>query len=241
MQCKQCGRENPDGAKFCRGCGVALQTEATCDQCGTKNLLDSEFCVECGASLAPLSRTPTPAPAPALPASFAEGRYQVQRFLGEGGKKRVYLAPAARLDRDVAVAVIKTEGLDDAGVKRVQREAQAMGRLGDHANIVTVHDIGDDNGQPYIVSQHMGGGDLERLLAHADEHRLPIARAIEIAEQVCAALEHAHSHAVIHRDLKPGNIWLDVDGLAKLGDFGLAVAIDRSRLTREGMMVGTTS
>jgi hypothetical protein len=165
----------------------------------------------------------------------------VKSFLGEGGKKRVYLARDSKLDRDVAVSVIKTEGLDEAGLKRIQREAQAMGRLGDQANIVTVFDIGDDNGQPYIVSQHMAGGDLEGLLSRSEDHRLPMAKATEIAEQICAALEHAHAQAVIHRDLKPGNIWLTEDGSAKLGDFGLAVAIDRSRLTREGMMVGTTS
>ena len=98
----------------------------------------------------------------------------MKSFLGEGGKKRVYLATDARLERDVAVSVIKTEGLDEAGLKRIQREAQAMGRLGDQANIVTVHDIGDDNGQPYIVSQYMAGGDLAGLLAGAEEHRLPI-------------------------------------------------------------------
>jgi class 3 adenylate cyclase/tetratricopeptide (TPR) repeat protein len=245
LRCPACGHENRDAASFCDGCGSALVL--TCSSCGAELRPAARFCDSCGAQRTDTlqARTPTPqpapAPAPALPASFAAGRYQVQRFLGEGGKKRVYLARDTRLDRDVAVAVIKTEGLDEAGLKRVQREAQAMGRLGDHTNIVTVHDIGDDNGQPYIVSQHMGGGDLERLLAHSEEHRLSIARAIEIAEQVCAALEHAHSHAVIHRDLKPGNIWLGGDGSAKLGDFGLAVAIDRSRLTREGMMVGTTS
>jgi class 3 adenylate cyclase len=241
MRCPSCGQENPSEARFCNACGSVL--EASCSSCGQVSPPASAFCNHCGAPLREASspHTPTPQPTPALPASLAAGRYQVQRFLGEGGKKRVYLAHDTKLDRDVAVAVVKTDGLDEGGVKRVQREAQAMGRLGDHANIVTVHDIGDDNGQPYIVSQHMGGGDLERLLAHSDEHRLPIARAIEIAEQVCAALEHAHSHAVIHRDLKPGNIWLDGDGSAKLGDFGLAVAIDRSRLTREGMMVGTTS
>src|ERR1700694_872863 len=169
MQCKQCGRENPDGAKFCRGCGVALQTEATCEQCRTKNLLDSEFCVECGASLAPLSRTPTPAPAPALPASFASGRYQVQRFLGEGGKKRVYLAHDTKLDRDVAFALIKTDGLDAEGMTRIRCEAQAMGRLGDHPHVVTVYDIGDEAGQPYIISQYMAGGDVETLLQQANQ------------------------------------------------------------------------
>src|SRR2546425_10279338 len=95
---------------------------------------------------------PPPSHSAALPVSFADGRYTVKRFLGEGGRKRVYLAHDTKLDRDVAVAVIKTEGLDQAGLSRVKREAQAMGRLGDHPNIVTVFDIGEENGQSYIVS-----------------------------------------------------------------------------------------
>jgi len=174
-----------------------------------------------------------------VPTSFGGGRYRIERPLGEGGKKRVYLARDARLDRDVALAVLKTEGLDEAGRERLWREAQAMGRLGDHAHVVTVHDIGEENGQPYIVSQFMAGGDVERLLREAEQHRLPVARALRIAEQVCQALEHAHARGILHRDVKPGNIWLAADGTAKLGDFGLAVALDRARLTVPGMMVGT--
>ncbi len=187
------------------------------------------------------SRTPTPQPARALPGSFAGGRYAVRGFLGEGGRKRVYLAHDTKLDRDVAVAVIKTEGLDEDGLKRVKREAQAMGRLGDHPNIVTVHDIGDDGGQPYIVSQYMGGGDLDGMLNKAPDRRLSIAEALRIAQQVQQGLAHAHSRGIIHRDLKPGNIWLTDDGTAKIGDFGLAVSLERSRLTMEGMMVGTVA
>jgi class 3 adenylate cyclase len=165
----------------------------------------------------------------------------VQRFLGEGGRKRVYLAHDNRLDRDVAIAVIKTEGLDEAGLSRVHREAQAMGRLGDHPHVVTVFDIGDEARQPYIVSQYMAGGDLDALLGQAEDRRLSLDQAVRIANEVRQALEHAHSRGIIHRDLKPGNIWLDEGGSAKLGDFGLAVAVDRSRLTMEGMMVGTVA
>jgi len=186
-----------------------------------------------------VSRTPTPSPA--LPQSFASGRYQVKGFLGEGGRKRVYLAHDEKLDRDVAVAIIKTDGLDEAGMSRVQREAQAMGRLGDHANIVTIHDVGNDGGQPYIVSQYMAGGDLDGMLNKAPDRRLPIQEAIRIAQQVQQGLAHAHGRGIVHRDLKPGNIWLTEDGTAKIGDFGLAVALDRSRLTMEGMMVGTVA
>lgn len=109
------------------------------------------------------SSRPAEAPQPALPPSFASGRYTVRRFLGEGGRKRVYLAHDEKLKRDVAVAVIKTDGLDAQGLSRVHREAQAMAKLGDHANIVTIHDVGDDNGQPYIVSQYMSGGAVDTL------------------------------------------------------------------------------
>ncbi len=81
-------------------------------------------------------------PQPAAPSAFAGGRYEVREFLGEGGKKRVFLAHDSLLDREVAFALIRTEGLDDAGRERITREAQAMGRLGDYPHIVPVLDLG---------------------------------------------------------------------------------------------------
>ena len=180
-------------------------------------------------------------PTSVQPASFCDGRYLVKTFLGEGGKKRVFLAHDTKLDRDVAFALIKTDGLNAEGEARIRREAQAMGKLGDHPNIVPVYDIGDEGGQPYLVTQLMGGGDVEGLIEQAPEHRLPLEATLRIADQVCQALEYAHSKGIVHRDLKPGNVWLTGDGTAKLGDFGLAVALDQSRLTQAGMMVGTVS
>ena len=91
---------------------------------------------------------PIPAKTPDQPASFANGRYQVKRFLGEGGKKQVYLAHDTLLDREVAFALIKTEGLDETSRIRIQREAQAMGRLGSHPHIVTVFDLGRNRTNP---------------------------------------------------------------------------------------------
>jgi hypothetical protein len=178
---------------------------------------------------------------PATPSSFASGRYMVKKVLGEGGKKKVYLAHDTLLDRDVAFALIKTEGLDDVGRDRIAREAKAMGSLGAHPHIVSVFDLGEEGGQPYIVTELMGGGDVEGLIDKAPDHRPTLDRTLEIGVEVCRGLEFAHSHGIVHRDLKPGNVWLTESGTAKLGDFGLAVAIDKTRLTQAGMMVGTVS
>lgn len=242
MLCSSCSQENREGRRFCARCGASLAP--ACPSCGSANEPGERFCGDCGKPLfaaAPPSRTPTPAPSVALPVSFANGRYTVKGFLGEGGRKRVYLAHDTKLDRDVAVAVIKTEGLDAEGLVRVRREAQAMGRLGDHPHVVVVHDVGEDKGQPYIVSRYMAGGSVEEQLANAEGHRLPIDQAIRTAEQVSLALDHAHKNGIIHRDLKPGNVWLTAEGTAMLGDFGLAMALDRSRMTAHGMMVGTVA
>ncbi|MEW6184977.1 MAG: protein kinase, partial [Thermodesulfobacteriota bacterium] len=181
----------------------------------------------------------SPPPSPLSPSSFSNGRYQVKKFLGEGGKKKVYLAHDTVLDRDVAFALIKTEKLDQASRQRISREAKAMGKLGDHPNIVGIHDMGEEEGQPYVVLPLMPGGDVEGLIEKAPERRLPIEQAITIIKSVCKGLEYAHVKGIIHRDLKPGNVWLTADGTARIGDFGLALAVELSRLTQEGMMVGT--
>jgi len=206
------------------------------------------------------------------PTSFANDRYRVSKFLGEDGKKRVYRAHDTLLDREVAFAVIKTEGFDQTSKERISREAQAMGRLGVHPNIVAVLDLGqEDDGSPYMVTELMGGGDVEALLEETSKSPLPagegpehqgegegsigntgpsrasghgglsLERTIEIGKAVCEGLEFAHARGIVHRDLKPGNVWLNEDGTANIGDFGLAVMTDRSRLTREAMMIGTVS
>ncbi len=137
---------------------------------------------------APLLPASLPA-TPVHPTSFANGRYQVNRFLGEGGKKKVYLAHDTLLDREVAFALIMTEGLDEAGRSRIQREAQAMGRLGSHSHIVSVFDLGQEQDQPYMVTELMGGGDVEGVIEKATDHRVPLEQAIGIARETCQGLE----------------------------------------------------
>ena len=176
----------------------------------------------------------------ASPATFAGGRYRVRRLLGEGSTQRVYLVHDTRFDRAVAFALLKTEALDEDARARVRREARATGCLGDHPHIVRVHDVGEE-GAPYVVAEYMAGGDLKRLLRDSPGHRLPVADALRLADQVASALEHAHDRGVVHRNLKPANIWLTAEGTVKLGDFGLANLRPHSRLTVEGMIVGTAA
>ncbi len=142
----------------------------------------------------------------AAPTSFADGRYQAQRFLGEGGKKMVYLAQDALLDRDVAFALIKTEGLDEASRTKISREAQAMGRLGSHPHIVIVFDLGDHEGQPFKVVDLLGDDVVEGVLEDAEGGRLSLEQAISIGIETCRGLGSAHSRGIVHRDLKPGNV-----------------------------------
>jgi predicted Ser/Thr protein kinase len=245
MKCPNCQTENPEGAEFCGECGQSLSIELTCPECGHKNPKGFKFCNKCGKPLtkrAPAtSKTESKKPLTLEPTSFAGGRYQVKKFLGEGGKKKVYLAHDTLLDRDVAFAIIKTEKLDKVARTRITREVQAMGKLGDHPNIGTVYDIGEHQGQPFIVQPYISGGDVENLIEKAPEHRLPIDRVLDIARAVCKGLVFSHARGIVHRDLKPGNVMLNEDGTAKIVDFGLAVAVDLSRLTQSGMMVGTVS
>jgi len=112
MKCPKCGHESSEGAKFCGKCGQPLRLEHTCSQCGHTNPSDNSFCEKCGHALVEKAPTTMAPPSP-QPTSFAGGRYKVKKFLGEGGKKKVYLAHDTTLDRDVAFALIMTEKLDE--------------------------------------------------------------------------------------------------------------------------------
>ncbi len=169
------------------------------------------------------------------------GRYAPQRLLGEGSRKRVFLARDLRLERDVALALIKTDGLDDAGRARVAQEVSALARLGDHPRVVTIFDVGEDDGQPYLVSQYLAGGTLEARLAGSQNGGLPIGEVVELGVQLCEALAHVHAAGITHRDLKPANVWLTASGAATLGDFGIAAEIGKARLTSEGLVLGTVA
>ena len=131
-----------------------------CPECGNENREGARFCDSCGATLAPTTEAPASVSRADLPDELAGGRYRPERFLGQGGRKRVYLARGVGDDRAVAVAVFETEGVGETILVRARREAQAMGRLGEHPHIVGIIESGEDAGRPFIVSEHMPGGDV---------------------------------------------------------------------------------
>jgi Protein kinase domain/AAA ATPase domain len=157
------------------------------------------------------------------------GRYRILRPLGRGSSKTVYLAHDERLDRDVALALLP------GASERVRRELRVTGRLGEHPRVVTVHDAGEHEGVAYAVLRALEGGSLAERIAAAPERRLPVEDVARLGAEIADALAHAHAHAVIHRDVKPANVWLDPEGHAVLGDFGIAA----DAAAASGGVVGT--
>jgi eukaryotic-like serine/threonine-protein kinase len=155
------------------------------------------------------------------------GRYEIDRLLGEGERKQVYLARDVHVDREVALALIAPEDPLEGGITLLQWESRVTAKLGNHPHVVTIYDVGEHDGQSYMVSQYMRGGDLRGVLKRANADRTPIEipLAVRWMTETCEALAYAHARDIIHRDIQPGNIWLDeADGTAHLGDFDLAVA-----------------
>jgi eukaryotic-like serine/threonine-protein kinase len=174
-----------------------------------------------------------------VPRTIAQ-RYRVLRSLGGGAQKQVWLVHDVALDRQCALSLLASGTGDADDLTRFKREARAMAKLGAHPNVVTVHDIGTHEGRPFVVCEYVAGGDLRAELRAAGG-RLSVGRAVAVMRDVLSALEFAHDQGVVHRDVKPANIWLTADGRAKLGDFGMARAADWSQLTQVGAVLGTPS
>ena len=144
-------------------------------------------------------------------------------MLGRGGAKEVWLAHDATLERPVAIARARSGEVGAEARERMRREARFMARLGDHPNIVTVFDAVVDGGVLHIVVRYMAGGSLAERLATVPDGRLEPAEVLRTGRALADALAHAHAHGVVHRDVKPDNVWLGADGSAGLGDFGIAM------------------
>ncbi len=168
------------------------------------------------------------------------GPYVLLERLGEGGMGQVFKARQVRLDRVVALKVIRPERLAQAGaVQRFQREARAVARLA-HPNIVTIHDADEAGGIHFFAMEYVEGIDLGRLL---DKHGpLLVDQACAYIRQAALGLQHAHEQGLVHRDVKPANLLLTNQGLIKILDLGLArlgQQLDSTALTHEGALMGT--
>jgi serine/threonine protein kinase len=164
------------------------------------------------------------------------GRYRVTGRIGRGGMGMVYRGYDAALDREVAVKTLSLEAtLEQEHRKRFEIEARAAAKL-QHPNIVTVYELGDDRGVPFIAMELLAGADLETLLRSGEP--LLLQEQLDIMIQVCRGLHYAHERQVVHRDIKPSNIRVLEDGTAKIMDFGIA-KLAGSGVTKSGMLVGT--
>ena len=170
--------------------------------------------------------------------STSIGRYEVLKPLGQGGMGSIYLACDPNIGNRAVVIKLLRHGFDDREMReRFASEAHAAGAL-HHPNIVTIFDVGEYEGQPFIAMEYIKGQTLTEMI---DERpRLSIVRKIELLEELCAGLDYAHKAGVVHRDIKPANLMLNERGVLKIVDFGLARLRSTPRgTTRAGMVVGT--
>jgi serine/threonine-protein kinase len=170
------------------------------------------------------------------------GKYEIIDVLGRGGMGVVYRGIDKQIGREVAIKTL-TQGFsgDDNMLARFYEEGRRTGRL-NHPNIVIVYDLGDDNGTPYIVMECVAGQPLDKLIRPGADPELSMADRLGVLKEVCEALGYAHRNNVIHRDVKPANIFVQPGGTAKLLDFGIARLEKREgdqSLTRTGHLIGT--
>lgn len=164
-------------------------------------------------------------------------RYEIMKLLGEGGMANVYLAYDIILERKVAVKILRGDlANDEKFVRRFQREALAASSLS-HPNIVEMYDVGESDGNFYIVMEYIEGKNLKQLIKKRGA--LTVSEVVDIMNQLTDGLAHAHDLYIIHRDIKPQNILILDNGLVKITDFGIAMALNSSQLTQTNSIMGS--
>ncbi len=170
--------------------------------------------------------------------SMLPDRYRNPERIARGGMGEVYRAEDVDLARIVAVKLLSERYADNEAIRgRFTREALAVARLSNAPSTVTIFDVGDHLGRPYIVMEYLSGGSLADRLER--DGAQPVGRALEWLGQAAAALDAAHANGIVHRDVKPANLLLDDDDRVKVADFGVASAADLGSFTEAGTVVGT--
>lgn len=166
------------------------------------------------------------------------GNYEIRELLGSGGMARVYRGYDPALDRDVAIKMISTAGQPEDFVRRFQHEARVVAKL-QHPNIVQIYQFGAQEQSVYMVQELLRGPTLARRLRELGKQRMPNDQVLSIMTQLAAALDYAHSHGVIHRDVKPGNVIYNTAGHLVLTDFGVASTPADPTKPQAGQILGT--
>src|SRR5215472_8134822 len=255
MDCPHCKASNPLGASNCSSCHASLGDAPTLvaeltppadSDAATVVVKTSSRTASKPSSMAVPTGWSVPAPGEGAGGTKASGslepgsllghRYEIIEILGQGGMGAVYKARDRELDRLVALKVIRPElaGLPEI-LQRFKQEL-ILARKVTHRNVIRIFDLGEAEGLKFITMEFIEGHDLKSLLAQ--QGKLSPERAVDIIQQVCLALEAAHTEGVVHRDLKPQNIMLDQQGRASVMDFGIARSLEFG-MTQTGAVMGT--
>jgi serine/threonine protein kinase len=219
MKCKNCGSENPEDVAYCKECGALFSEKTMILNSGTKMMGD------------PLSFSPGE--------KFGD-RYQIIEEIGQGGMGKVFKAMDRELNIVVALKMIKPQLSTDPDIVSRFKKELLLAREILHENVIRIHDLGEINGIKYISMNYIQGNSLSEIIQSTG--KLTIEKSIDIAKQVCSALDAAHSKGIIHRDLKPQNVMIDKHGKAYVLDFGIARSLHADMdagSTQEGIVLGS--
>ncbi len=233
-RCAHCGEEIAEAARFCQGCGEPC---ASVSDMPTEPAKPATPAKRAGTTPSGAARTPSGSLTDV--GSFAPGevlaeRYRIIALLGRGGMGEVYRADDLKLGQAVALKFLPQSMAEDESTLGRFRAEVRNARQVSHPNVCRVYDLGEAAGRPFLSMEFVDGEDLASLLKRIG--RLPPAKALEIARQLCAGLAAAHDKGLIHRDLKPSNIMIDGQGRARITDFGIAA---RPEEAADGQIVGT--
>jgi len=217
MKCPKCQSDNPDTQRFCGECGTQIVASEDDSVSLTKTL-------------------ETPIEELTTGSTFAD-RYQIIEELGRGGMGRVYKVMDTKVKEKVALKLLKPEiASDKKTIERFSNELKFARKIR-HKNVCQMFDLNEEKGIHYITMEYVPGEDLRSMIRMSGQ--LSVGTAVNIAKQICEGLTEAHKIGVVHRDLKPQNIMIDRDGIARVMDFGIARSMKGKGITGAGVMVGT--
>ncbi len=215
-----------------------------CPKCKTDNSEKSKYCANCGEQLIPTGEV-NPSPTRTLFTVFKDltigstfaGRYQVIEELGLGGMGRVYKVLDKTVDEKVALKLLNPDiAVQEQTIERFRNELKLARKIS-HRHVCRMYDLSEAEGMPFITMEYISGEDLKSLIKRAGQ--ISVGKAINLIQQILEGLVEAHRLGVIHRDLKPQNIMVDMEGNAKITDFGIARSIQTKGLTGPGVIIGT--